>query len=630
MSATATPPPPTADPPEPPPPPRPPHSAAAYYRMPRRRRRWPAVALWTVWLGLGAAIGVAVSSYLLLDRTLREANPDTPIGKAAAAATDAVLPGEPVTLLLIGSDKRPGRQGRGDTGRSDSLILVRMDSRRGFISMLSFPRDLYVPIPGHGTDKINAAYSDGGPAKTIQTIRALTGQRINYYLNVDFQGFARLVDQVGGVYVDVDRRYFNDNSNPGPEGTYAAIDLKPGYQRLDGADALAYVRYRHTDSDFARIARQQQFLSELKRQTGRFSNLLDLSTFAHLFSDNVETNLSSVSRLLSLARLAFTTDKDRVARVAITGQETMRHSASVVIATPAEIRQKVAAWRNPTFEAGAPARAVDPATVSIGVLNGNGRLLGAQSAVDALRARRYDATAEGNADNFRYGASAVFYAPGQRDAAKAVQSLMGPGTSIAAATRRQTGGRDLAVVAGRAFRGAGAGQAQTARAGSAGADVVWTGGLAGVLAPVQRFTGMTVAVPRRLPPDTRLRIRRTYRINTGGTGPWAVKLVFETGYHGYWGIEETAMKDPPILEGRTGVIHRNGHEYWTYYNGRHLQRLAWQEGGMTYWISNTLDERLSADTMHAIARSARPLAGAGLPRGQASVQLPVELAGSTP
>ena len=411
--------------------------------------------LWTLWLGLGAAIGVAVSSYLLLDRTLREANPDTPIGKAAAAATDAVLPGEPVTLLLIGSDKRPGRQGRGDTGRSDSLILVRMDSTRGFISMLSFPRDLYVPIPGHGTDKINAAYSDGGPAKTIQTIRALTGQRINYYLNVDFQGFARLVNQVGGVYVDVDRRYFNDNSDPGPEGTYAAIDLKPGYQRLDGADALAYVRYRHTDSDFARIARQQQFLSELKRQTGRFSNLLDLSTFAHLFSDNVrdQPELGQPPAVAGPAGLHHGQGpggpgRDRRGRRPCA---TRRRWSSPP--RPRSGRRSPRGATRPSRPARRPG-AVDPATVSIGVLNGNGRLLGAESAVDALRAHRYDATAEGNADNFRYGASAVFYAPGQRDGG---QGRPVPPGARARASPRPRAARPAAgtwpVVAGRPSAG---------------------------------------------------------------------------------------------------------------------------------------------------------------------------------
>src|SRR5262245_56146407 len=594
VTTTAPPPPPPSDAPPREPPRKQPHTAAAYYRMPRRRRRWPGVALWTLWLAGGVAVGLGIASYHLLDQTLRKANPDTPIARAAAAATDPVLPGQPVTLLLVGSDKRAGRQGRGDPGRSDSIILVRMDSTRGFISMLSFPRDLYVEIPGSGMGKINSAYSAGGPAKTIQTVRRLTGQRINYYLNVDFKGFERLVDQVGGVYIDVHRRYFNDNSSPGPEGTYAAIDLKPGYQRLHGADALAYVRYRHTDSDFSRIARQQQFLSELKRQAGRFSNLLDLSTFANLFADNVQTNLTSVRRLLSLVQLAFSTDKDRVARVSITGRETMRGGAAVIIADPEEIRAKVAEWRTPAFVAGAPARAVDPATVSVSVVNGNGRLLGAEEMVDSLRARRYDAHPAGNADTFRYGASAVLYAPGQRGAAKSLQGLLGSRTSIAAATRRRTGGRDLAVVAGRSFRGLAATRSAAGRAGAAAASVVATEDLVPVLAPVQAYTGMRVMVPLKVPPDTRLRIRRTYRVNTGGTGPWAVKLVFETGYHHYWGIEETAMTNPPILDGRTGVIRRNGREYWTYYNGKHLQRLAWQEGNMTYWISNTLDDRLSA------------------------------------
>ena len=160
---------------------------------------------------------------------------------------------------------------------------------------------------------------------------------------------------------------------------------------------------------------------------------------------------------------------------------------------------------------------------------------------------------------------------------------------------------------------------------------MWTGGLAGVLAPVQRFTGMTVTVPRRLPPDTRLRIRRTYRVNTGGTGPWAVKLVFETGYHGYWGIEETAMKDPPILEGRTGVIRRNGRRVLDL-----LQRQAPAAAGLAGGGHDLLDQqharRAAVGGHDARDRALGPAAvpARALPRGQASVQLPVELAGSTP
>src|SRR5690242_13894303 len=114
-----------ADPPPPPPPPRPPHATATYYRAPRPRRRWLGVALWSAWAIGAAVIAVAVSAVLFLDETLQRANPDTPLGRAAAAATDPVLPGQPVSILLIGSDRRPGRAGQGDTGRSDSLILVR-------------------------------------------------------------------------------------------------------------------------------------------------------------------------------------------------------------------------------------------------------------------------------------------------------------------------------------------------------------------------------------------------------------------------------------------------------------------------------------------------------------------------
>ena len=173
-------------------------------------------------------------------------------------------------------------------------------------------------------------------------------------------------------------------------------------------------------------------------------------------------------------------------------------------------------------------------------------------------------------------------------------------------TRRSPapGRRDyLTVLVGRRSRATLA--PRRARRVSARPQTVTTGSLVEVLRPVQRFTGLRVSVPTKVAAGSSLRIRRAYRIETGAPrGPWSVKLVLEMGYHHYWGIEETSMAHPPILEGRTGVIRRNGREYWTYYDGRTLQRLAWREGDTWCWISNTLDNRLSADTMHAIARSA--------------------------
>ena len=137
---------------------------------------------------------------------------------------------------------------------------------------MSIPRDLKVKIPGAGTGKINSAYEIGGPRKTVATIKRLfedaTGEDfpINNVISVNFGGFRRAVNYVGGVYVDVDRRYYNDNTTAAPGEAYAAIDVQPGYQKLKGQDALDYVRYRHGDNDFFRATRQQDFLRQISHQ----------------------------------------------------------------------------------------------------------------------------------------------------------------------------------------------------------------------------------------------------------------------------------------------------------------------------------------------------------------------------
>ena len=130
-------------------------------------------------------------------------------------------------------------------------MLVRLDPKRNRIAVLSLPRDLAVTIPGYADNtKINQAYDEGGARADAEDGQAPVLERdrrasstINSVIDVNFNGFQRAVNYVDGVYVDVDRHYYN------PEGTgFAAIDIQPGYQRLVGSDALAYVRYRHTDS----------------------------------------------------------------------------------------------------------------------------------------------------------------------------------------------------------------------------------------------------------------------------------------------------------------------------------------------------------------------------------------------
>lgn len=602
-----------------------------WFRVPRRRRRWPWVAMWAAILIVGAGAGLAVASYQLLDNTLEKASPDIELVQEAQKAVDPDVPGEPVNILLIGSDKRAGKEGAGDPGRSDSLILLRMDGDRGFISMLSFPRDLYVNIPGRGMDKINASFSAGGPAKTIETIKSLTGQPINYFVNIDFEGFRKLVDQVGGVYLDVDRKYFNKNVAGDGIDDYEEIDLKPGYQRLGGEDALDYVRYRHTDSDFARIARQQAFLSELKRQTNRFGNLPEIPAYASIFADNITTNVRSVPRLLGIMEQAITTDKDRIARNSISGTPTMRNGASIVEAPQSEIDAKVEAWLNPEFTQGAPTAVVSPNDVQVQVVNGNGRLLDAETATDQLREKGYDAVSGGNADSFGKPETVVAYAEGQREAARNIATLFGPSAVVAALPRASTpDGVDVRVTVGESYDGTLVAPKKKKAQPKPVARVVDTKSLIPLSRRIQKATGLKIMVPTRVPTGSELKVVRAYRVNTGGQGPQALKMVFRVPSGTYWGYQVLDWADPPLLEGRTGVVKSGGREYSTFYDGKNLMRLAWQKDGVTYWISNTLDYQLSAEDMYAIAKSARPLGKVALRPGASPVDIPIEQDAYTP
>src|SRR2546423_11158001 len=146
--------------------------------------------------------------------------------------------GKPQTVLLIGADQRaPGAADFRAGARSDTLMLVRLDPSKRATALMSIPRDLKVHIPGHGVGKINQAYTDGGAKLTLQTIKQVTGLRVNHVITIDFRGFRSAIDSLGCVFADVDRRYYNESGN------YATINLKPGYQKICGSDALDYVRY---------------------------------------------------------------------------------------------------------------------------------------------------------------------------------------------------------------------------------------------------------------------------------------------------------------------------------------------------------------------------------------------------
>jgi LCP family protein required for cell wall assembly len=279
---------------------------------------------------LGALIVVLSSAATVATAALLELKDDTTIFfqhsapiKGIDQALDGVDAGGPQTILILGSDRRFADIKAKTPVRSDTIILLRLDPSKGATAVMSLPRDLKVRIPGHGTDKINAAYAIGGPALTVKTVRSLLHIPINHVVNVNFGGFRRAVDRLGCVYTDVDRRYFNDNNPPyGGGGNYATIDVKAGYQKLCGQDALDFVRYRHFDSDLVRAARQQQFLSDAKDQVGVGKVFSDRKALLSIFGRYTQTDISSYQAILRLLKLAITSAQKPVQEVAFPGDIT--------------------------------------------------------------------------------------------------------------------------------------------------------------------------------------------------------------------------------------------------------------------------------------------------------------------
>jgi LCP family protein required for cell wall assembly len=182
-------------------------------------------------------------------------------------------------------------------------MLLRVDPDRGAIALFSLPRDLKVEIPGYGTAKLNEAYAEGGPSLTLRTIKQLTGLDVNHVVNVDFEGFARAVNEIDCVYVDVDRRYFHSNEGLAASATYEEIDLQPGYQALCGFDALDYARYRHTDNDVVRAARQQDFLREARQKVPPEVVFAQRKDLIDIFAEHTTSDIDTGSEMLEVLKL---------------------------------------------------------------------------------------------------------------------------------------------------------------------------------------------------------------------------------------------------------------------------------------------------------------------------------------
>lgn len=269
--------------------------------------------------------------------------------------------GGPETFLLIGSDRRPlshSSVDRENAPHSDTLLLVRFDPNRGQTSVLSIPRDLQVAITLPGgriaapVAKINEAYTlgpqyfhnhDPGATLAAYTVKKLLGIRLNAVVDTTFSGFMQVVGKLGCVYVNVDRRYYIP-----PNTGVASIDLQPGYEKLCYTNALDYVRFRHYDSDFVRVARQQSFLRAAREQisVGTLYNHLDevATTMGQaMYTAGLDTDPGHLINLLQL--LGFSQSKPlRQVKFQFSSDNaggTATAPGTYVTATPYEIQQTV-------------------------------------------------------------------------------------------------------------------------------------------------------------------------------------------------------------------------------------------------------------------------------------------------
>jgi LCP family protein required for cell wall assembly len=266
-------------------------------------------------------------------------------------ALDNVDAGGPQTILVLGSDRRFIDIKQDNPVRSDTMMLVRLDPSKEATTVMSIPRDLKVDIPtkqGVVTGKINAAYAYGGPALSVRTVKQLLGIPINHVVNVNFGGFRRAVDRLGCVYVDVDRHYYHSNAGLPPSAQYAEINVQAGYQKLCGQHALDYVRYRHSDDDLVRSARQQDFLRQAKDQVGLSKIFSDRKGLLRIFARYTDTDVHSDTAILRLLKLVLESSGHPIREVQFRGDS----GPTYVTITPANLERSKQEFLNATASRG--------------------------------------------------------------------------------------------------------------------------------------------------------------------------------------------------------------------------------------------------------------------------------------
>jgi len=506
---------------------------------PKPKRFWWRFALASVLIVAVSAAATASSALLYVESIAKALGGNHKLHEKLEKALADVHPGEPQTILILGSDHR-ANEAEGEPARSDTTMLVRLNPDLNMISVMSIPRDLQVEIPGYGTEKFNAAYSYGGPKLTLQVVKELTGLKVNHVINVDFLGFVRAVDAIGCVYVDVDRRYYHSNVGVPPSEEYSEINIQPGYQKLCGKKALEYVRYRHTDTDIVRSARQQDFLTDARQRVSLNDLLFDQGHLTDILTEYTQSDINGTGSLLELLKLAVA----------------CRNATINKVHFPAEL--------GPSFVYASEGAIHEAAADFLG--EGGGGSAGSSEASSGSKPKKPGHAKAKHAKKRKQKKPKVKVAkPGDDGLVPAREA----GEAEAAAAARKVGGFPIFYPTRL----------------PPGATYVESNPYEHVVDPrVYRFR------------EDSGNLHAAYKMVA------VIDESDGLHYFGVQGIR--GWSDPPILSDPTVTETIHGREYQIFVDGGQVKMVAWHRGENTYWIANDLEQSLSNEQMVGMARSA--------------------------
>lgn len=523
---------------------------------PKPRRFWWRFLLASILIVAVSAGTTAAAALLYIDSIAEAIGPENDrLQKRLDNILQKAEEGDPQNFLLVGSDKRAGAEFAEDKGRSDTAMLVRLDPGKDLISMMSIPRDLKVEIPGHGTGRFNEAYFYGGTKLTAEVVKELTDLPIHHVVNVDFLGFAQGVYAIGCVYTDVDRRYYHSNEGVPPEEQYAEINVQPGYQLMCGKQALDYVRYRHTDTDIVRSARQQDFLSAIRHRI----NVKDIvfeqgEELIDVFTEYTTSDINDGPTLLEILKL-----------VAASRDSTMNE-----VDFPAEL--------SPTYVYASDAAIEGAVEEFLGNEGG-----GAAAAAEARQKARARGEKKPKA-NRKSGKKSKRQKP-------KVEIPESSGDGLIPA---REAGESEAKIASRRARGHFPIYYPTRL--PEGTYFVETD-------PYQKVVDPYVYNLKDEGGDRHLAYRMVL----------VAEMSDGTHYFGVQGIR--GWSDPPILEEPSLTKEIKGREYEIFLDGDRVKMVAWRRGDNVYWIANDLLRTLTNDQIIGMARSADVLIPQKKPKG---------------